>query len=72
MITLFQMFTNEPLLVFEVVIGWLGARVLSVTKCKQASDWLMARPHWAPPPSKKNAITGPAVSRLPGVDDERG
>lgn len=39
----------SPLLVLDVVIGWLGARVLSVTECKQASDWLMARPHWAPP-----------------------
>lgn len=59
----------SPLLVLEVVIGWHRARVLSVTECKQASDWRMASPHWAA--RKKKAITSAAVSRLPGLDDER-
>lgn len=32
---------------YKAAIGWHGARALSVTECKQDSDWLLASPHWA-------------------------
>ena len=31
----------------KCLIGWHVARVLSITECKQGSDWLLASPHWA-------------------------
>lgn len=58
-ITLFQMSTNDhhhnispppPLSSAapnKPMIGWHGARALSVTECKQDCDWLLASPHWA-------------------------
>lgn len=30
----------------ENLIGWPVASVLSLTECKQDSDWLLASPHW--------------------------
>lgn len=65
------MFTNESPIVCLLLIGWHEDRALSVTECKQDSDWLLASPHWAVREGKK-AITGPAVSRRPRLDDERG
>lgn len=29
------------------LIGWHVASALSITECKQVSDWLLASPHWA-------------------------
>lgn len=37
----------KPTVVCGVLIGWRGASALSVTECKQVSDWLLASPHWA-------------------------
>lgn len=31
----------------RLLIGWRAARLLSITECKQGSDWLLASPHWA-------------------------
>lgn len=31
----------------RALIGWHAASALSITECKQGSDWLLASPHWA-------------------------
>lgn len=64
-----SMLLKKGLHLVEDLIGWHVASILSLTECKQDSDWLLASPHWAIW-KKKKEITGFAVSRRPRLDDE--